>query len=113
MLILAKHNWPGAITPHLWGFAMTYATMIRGSTLREGEARIPLQKFLDTDDAPDMSRVQSGPKTPERNLSTEQMERLITYWDLSGTFEGARTFGLTCTEPTNRNGVSSISHHTR
>ena len=28
MLILAKHNWPGAITPHLWGFAMIYATMI-------------------------------------------------------------------------------------
>ena len=52
MLILAKHNWPAAITPHLWGFAMTYAAMIRGSTLREGDKRTPLQKFLDTDDAP-------------------------------------------------------------
>ena len=33
MLILAKHNWPAAITPHLWSFAMIYASTIRGSTL--------------------------------------------------------------------------------
>src|SRR6056300_1165462 len=45
MLILAQHNWPAAISVHLWGFAMLYASQIRNSTLREGETRTALQKF--------------------------------------------------------------------
>ena len=28
MLVLAKHNWPAAITPHLWDFALRYAATI-------------------------------------------------------------------------------------
>ena len=32
MLLLAQHNWPEAITPHLWGFAMSYASQIRQHT---------------------------------------------------------------------------------
>ncbi|CAJ1938910.1 unnamed protein product [Cylindrotheca closterium] len=55
MLLLAKHNWPAAITAHLWGFAMVYASQIRNSTLREGEHRTALQKFVDSDDKPNVN----------------------------------------------------------
>ena len=56
MLLLAKHNWPDAISTHLWGFAMNYASTIRASTLREGEKRTPLQKFAQTPDPPSVHR---------------------------------------------------------
>lgn len=56
MLILAKHNWPAAITAHLWPFALIYASILRASTLREGEKRTPLQKFLDTNATPDITQ---------------------------------------------------------
>ena len=46
MLLLAQHNWPAAITANIWGFAMIYASQIRNSTLREGEKRTALQKFI-------------------------------------------------------------------
>jgi len=41
MILLAKHNWPAAITAHLWPFAMVCASHIRASTLQEGERRTP------------------------------------------------------------------------
>ena len=56
MLLLAKHNWPAAITAHLWPFALVYASVIRGSTLREGDNRTPLQIFLNTSDTPDINQ---------------------------------------------------------
>ena len=56
MLLRAKHNWPAAITAHLWPFALVYASVIRGSTLREGDNRTPLQIFLDTSDTTDVNK---------------------------------------------------------
>ena len=50
MLLLARHNRPGAITADLWGFALHYASVIRRSTVREGEKRSPVQKFAGTED---------------------------------------------------------------
>ena len=44
MLLLAQHNWPDAITSHLWPFALRYASLIRRHTVREG-ARTPLERF--------------------------------------------------------------------
>lgn len=37
-------------------FALVYASIIRGSTLREGDTRTPLQKFLNTTDSPDVNQ---------------------------------------------------------
>ena len=33
MLLLAKHNWPDAITPHLWPFALRHASLFRRHTV--------------------------------------------------------------------------------
>ena len=55
MLQLAKHNWPAAITAHLWGFVMLYASQIRNSILREGETKTALQTFLGTADQPNIN----------------------------------------------------------
>lgn len=37
MLLMAKHNWPDAITTHLWSFALKYFSQIRQHTIREGD----------------------------------------------------------------------------
>lgn len=55
MLILAMHNWKEAITIHLWGFAMVYASQICNSTLREGELQTSLQKFAQVTESPNVN----------------------------------------------------------
>ena len=51
MLLLAKHNWPDAITPHLWPFALHHASLICRHTVQKG-ARTPLELFSNTNIAP-------------------------------------------------------------
>lgn len=55
MILLAKHNCPGAITPHLWGFALHYASVIRRNTIREGDKRSPIQRFANSTEKPYLS----------------------------------------------------------
>ena len=54
MLLLAKHNWPDAITAHLWPFALRHASLIRRNTVREG-ARTPLELFSGTNVMPTLT----------------------------------------------------------
>ena len=53
MLLLAKHNWPTAISTHLWPFAIKYACTIRNAAAREG-AQSPIEKFTSTAITPNL-----------------------------------------------------------
>lgn len=81
MLLLAKHNWPSAITENLWPFALRHASLIRRNSARD-TAVSPLGIFSGvTDVTPDLSSFHTfGCPTYVLDNALQQQNSLPTQW---------------------------------